>query len=374
MKKITILALHLNYGGIERFITNLANSLSNDYDVEIISTYKMTDKPFFKLNNNIKVKYLITNLKPNKEEINTYLKKFNIIKLTKELFKSMKILYLKKHLMIDFIKKCNSEIVISTRDIHNTWLGKYGRKEILKIGSEHNDSNSLKYIKKISKTAHKLDYFVVVSKKMKDDYTKYLKVPVIYIPNSIEKIPTSYSKLDTNNIISVGRLENVKGFEDLIEVFEIVISKNKNIKLNIVGSGSQKEILEEKINKLNLNNNVKLVGYKTEEELSNLYNESSIFVMTSHSESFGLVLLEAMSHKLPCIAFDSANGACEIIEDNINGYLIKNRNKEEMANKILELINHKEKREQIGTNALNNSKKYLSENIKKKWVDIFENK
>lgn len=374
MKKITILALHLNYGGIERFITNLANSLSNDYDVEIISTYKITDKPFFKLNNNIKVKYLITNLKPNKEEINKYLKKFNIIKLIKELMKSIKILYLKKHLMIEFIKKCNSDIVISTRDIHNKWLGKYGNINILKIGSEHNDSNSLKYIKKISHTANELDYFVVVSKKMKNDYLKYLNIPVIHIPNSIESMPKSISKLSTNNIISVGRLEQVKGFEDLIDVFKIVITKNKKIKLNIVGSGSQKELLQEKINSFKLNDNIQLVGYKNYEELSKLYNESSLFVMTSLSESFGLVLLEAMSHKLPCIAFDSATGACEIIDSNINGYLIKNRNKEEMANKILELINDKELKEKMGKNALNTSKDYLSENIKKKWVDIFERK
>ena len=72
MKKITILALHLNYGGIERFISTLANSISDDYDVEIVSTYKLQDKPFFKLKSNIKVKYLITGLKPNKDLIKNH--------------------------------------------------------------------------------------------------------------------------------------------------------------------------------------------------------------------------------------------------------------------------------------------------------------
>ena len=186
MKKITILALHLNFGGIERFITNLANSISEDYKVEIVSTYKLLDKPFLRLNDNITVKYLITDLKPNKNLVKKYLKEYNIIKLFKELIKSIKILYYRKSRMIKYIKDCDSDIVISTRDIHNKWLGKYGKSSVLKIGSEHNDIDSTKYIKTISNTAMKLDYFVVVSKKMVDDYKKYLNIPVIHIPNSIE--------------------------------------------------------------------------------------------------------------------------------------------------------------------------------------------
>lgn len=372
MKKITILALHLNYGGIERFITNLANSICDDYSVEIISTYKLLDRPFFKLNDDVKVKYLINNLKPNREVLKSSLKKLKLINFFKELFKSIKILYLKKHLMINYIKNCNSDIIISTRDIHNKWLGKYGKKDILKIGSEHNDIDSVNYVKEISKTAKKLNYFVVVSKKMKDDYLKYLDIPVIYIPNSIENLPLNVSNLDNNNIISVGRLESVKGYDDLIDVFKIIFTKNKRIILNIVGDGSLKEVLQKKISNLNLDNNIKLLGYKNNDELNKIYNNSCMYVMTSLTESFGLALIEAMSHKLPCIAFDSANGAREIINNNINGYLIKNRNKEEMADKILELINNKEKCKIMGNSAYNNSKNYLSKNIKQKWVDIFE--
>jgi len=372
MKKITILALHLNYGGIERFITNLANSISDDYEVEIVSTYKLSDKPFFKLNDNITVKYLITDLKPNKNLVKKYLTEHRFIKLFKELIKSIKVLHYKKCRMIKYIKKCDSDIIISTRDIHNEWLGKYGNSNVLKIGSEHNDIDSTKYIKTISNTAKKLDYFVVVSKKMVDDYKKHLNIPIIHIPNSIEKLPKSFSKFNKNNIISVGRLESVKGFEDLIDVIKIVVLKNKNVKLNIVGDGSQYKLLDNKINELGLQNNVNLLGYKNSKKLSELYNQSSIYVMTSLSESFGLVLLEAQSHKLPCIAFASANGAKELINNGVDGYLIGNRDKEKMANKILELINDKDKCKQLGEKALENSKKYLSKNIKQKWVDIFE--
>lgn len=374
MKKITILALHLNYGGIERFITNLANSISSDYNVEIVSTYKLLDKPFFKLNDNINIKYLITDLKPNRSLIKKYFKEHKFIKLFKEFIKSIKILYYKKSRMINYIKNSNSDIIISTRDIHNKWLGKYGRSNVIKIGSEHNDINSNEYIKKISKTAKNLDCFVVVSKKMVCDYEKYLNIPVIYIPNSIEKLPNSFSNLNSDNIISVGRLEKIKGYEELIDVFKIVINKNKKIILNIVGTGSEFDTLNDKIKKFKLENNIKLLGYKNPSELSKLYNNSSVYVMTSISESFGIVLIEAMSHKLPCVSFDSANGACEIIDNNRNGYLVSNRSKEEMASKILELIDNKEKCQELGNNAFIKSKEYLSKNIKQKWVDIFEKK
>ena len=158
----------------------------------------------------------------------------------------------------------------------------------------------------------------------------------------------------------------------MIDVFKIVNEKNKSVTLNIVGDGSEYENLNNKINELGLTKNVKLLGYKNAKELSNLYANSSIYVMTSLSESFGLVLLEAQSHKLPCIAMDSANGAKELIKNNVDGYLIENRDKEKMANMILELINDKDKCKEFGENAFNNSKAYLSSNTKKKWVDIFE--
>ena len=344
MKKITILALHLNYGGIERFITNLANSLSDNYEIEIVSTYKILDKPFFRLNNNVKVKYL-TELKPNRDVLKRKLKRFNLFGFIKELIKSI---------MKNKLSLCSFQ----TQEFFNNF--------------EMNIEPKPDSVLRVFLSIKKLDYLVAVSNKMYEDYKAYSNIPVIYIPNSIESMPKTVSKLNTENIITVGRLEKVKGFEDLIDIFKIIISKNEKIHLNIVGAGSDYDSLNSKIIKLKLQRNVKLLGYKTEEELDDLYNDSSLYVMTSFSESFGLVLLEAMSHKLPCIAFDSANGAKEIIKNGENGYLIGARDKEKMANKILNLINSKQELEYLGNNALNNSKEYLSKNIKQKWVDIFE--
>lgn len=376
MKKITILALHLGYGGIERCISNLVNSLCNDYEIEIISTYKLFDTPVFKIDDKVTIKYLITDMKPNKKEIKEALSKFKIITLVKELIKSKKILKLKKELMINYIKNCHSDIIISTRDIHNLWLSKYGNSSSLRIGWEHNfHNNDQKYINKIIKSVYGLNYFVLVSKSLKEFYEgKTVNCKCVYIPNSISYIPKNKSKLDGKNLISVGRLEVEKGYSDLIDVFEMVHKIYPDLKLNIIGDGSLREELQKKINKLNLSDNIILHGFKDSKYIEKELLKSSIYLMSSLTESFGLVLIEASSFGLPCIAFSSANGACEIIKDNWDGYLIENRDKEKMAKRIVNLIKNPERRIIMGDNAYKKSINYKADNIKDMWVKLFEEK
>jgi hypothetical protein len=95
MKKITIIALHLGYGGIEKCIANTANSLCEDYNINIVSVYKLYDKPPFKLNRKIKITYLMND--------DTALK----VDLYKKLFRKLKIIKLCKALYNDYLKKLN---------------------------------------------------------------------------------------------------------------------------------------------------------------------------------------------------------------------------------------------------------------------------
>ena len=91
MKKVAILALHLGSGGIERITTMLANNLCNDYKVEIVSTYKIFNKPFFNLDSRVSVKYLIPDMVPNEKEFKAALSDFRLIKASKEGKKALKI-------------------------------------------------------------------------------------------------------------------------------------------------------------------------------------------------------------------------------------------------------------------------------------------
>ena len=283
MKKITILALHLGYGGIENCISNLANSLVDDYEVNIVSTYKLYEKPVFKLNDKIKIKYLMTDLKPNKQELKQSLKKLKLITFFKELKKSLKVLKLKKNLMIEVIKNCDSDVIISTRDIHNNWLSKYGRDKTLKIGWEHNHHhNNKRYINKVTKSVLGLDYFVLVSKDLTKFYSEKLKdkkVKCVYIPNSINFFPQEKAKLETENLISIGRLSHEKGYLDLIDIFKELHQKYPDSKLNIIGDGPDRKKIEKKIRDNKLEDYIILHGFQ-EKEYINKYLEKEGYVNT----------------------------------------------------------------------------------------------
>lgn len=374
MKKITILALHLGAGGIERAITMLANSICNEYNVEIVSTYKLYDKPFFELSDKVKVTYLLPDLKPNKKEIKVALKKKKIITFIKESKKACVILYERKKMMINYIKNCNSDIIISTRDIHNEWLGKYAKKGIVKIGWEHNHhNNDNKYINKIVNSVKGLDYFILVSKELYEFYDNKVNPKCIYIPNSIDYFPKKLSSLKGKNIISVGRISKEKGFLDLVDVFERVHQIYPDWFLNIVGDGPEYDLLNNKIKNKGLDKSIILHGYQNRQYINELLKSSSIYVMTSYTESFGIVLLEAFAYGIPCIAFDSAKGAKEIIKDNWNGYLIANRDFEKMAKRICELIKSPERRMIMGDYGYKKAQEYDVNSIKELWIKLFAN-
>lgn len=374
MKKVTILALHLGAGGIERIVSMLANNLCNNYKVEVVSTYKLFNKPFFTLDDKISIKYLIPDLKPNREEIKKYLSDFRFIKAFKECIKALKILKLKKNTMIEYLKKCDSDVIISTRDIHNELLGKYGNKYSLKIGWEHNHhNNNSKYINKIVKSVENLDYFVLVSKELTDFYKNKVKPECIFIPNCIDFYPEKLSNLESKRILSVGRLSPEKDPMELLEVFNLVLKKFPDWHLDIVGDGVLRDKLEDRIEEMHLEKYITMHGNRNRDYINALLNNTSIFVTTSKTESFGIVVLEAFAYGVPVVAYSMAPGLAEIIGDNYDGFLINNHNREVMAKKIMQLIQDKNLRLTIGHNASKTSLKYNHEVIANMWIDLIEN-
>ena len=356
MKKITILCLHLGYGGIEVAISNLANMLIDNYDIEIVSNYNIYGKPFYKLDDRIKIKYLY-NGGPNKKE-----------------FKSaIKILYLKKKLMINYIKECDSDLIISTRVEITELLNKYYKGKGILISQEHaHHNNNQKYIGRVLKSLTNIDYFMPVSRKLTKFYEKKVKgkTKVLYSPLCVDYIPEKESKKENKNIVSIGRLSHEKGFLDLIDVFSLINKEDNECVLHIIGDGEEKTKIEEKINELNLIDNVILYGYKDKEFIREKLNDMSLYLMTSYEESFGLVLLEAAAFGIPAIAFSSAEGATEIIKDDVSGYIVNNRNKEEMKEKALELLNDKQKLALFGHEARLNAEDYSYDSVKEKWLSI----
>lgn len=362
---VTILALHLGYGGIEQYISSLTKMINKKID--IISTYKLYDSTPFEYRANIS--YLM-NYGPNTKEIKESFKNKRIINIINEGIKSLKILYLKKYENIEAIENINSKYIITTRDFHNELVGFYSRKDIIKIATEHNyHNNNKKYIRRIVNSVNNLNYFVLVSSYLKDYYKDKARIETVYIPNVIESLPRNKSNNYEHNLISIGRLSKVKAQEDLIELVYLLKKDYKDIKLTLVGDGEEKENLEKLIKEKKLTKNVKITGFLNKDEIAKELVNNNIFVTTSKSESFGLVAIEACSYHLPVVAFDSALGLKEILDNNC-GILIKNRDLKEMKNEIEKLFNDKKYRDEISKNGYLNSKKYLIYNVSEMWKKI----
>ena len=375
MKKITFLMLHLNYGGIEKQVTTLANKLSKEYEVEIISLYDiLSGESFYQLDDKVKIKYIF-NFGPNKDKIKDALKKFKLITLIKQLCRALKILYTKYFGLGKIIKNLNTDILISSRIEFSKQIK---RNDIITISQEHSFIDNEKYIKKVRKSFKHIKYLIVMTKGAKEKYDEWLKnekikPEVIVIPNIIKENESGkISNLNNRQIISVGRLEDVKDFYTLILVFSVIVKKYSNYILKIIGEGSMREKLEEQIKKCNLQKNVILTGRRTENEINNELIKSDVFVLTSKSESFSLVLCEAMNFGVPCIAFDVDVGPREIIQDGKNGFLIENRNVNLMIKKLDEILENIDKRKNMQVYARETSEKFYAKNVIEKWYNLFK--
>ena len=298
--KISIYALHLGFGGVEKYVITLANMLADAHDVEIISTYKMQDKPAFYVKPEVKIRYLIEGLKPNREEMRSALKKKNPLLILKEGWRSLKILCLKRHRNIVSLKHCRSDVIISTRIFHNLLIGKYACPDIVKITGEHNHhNNDPKYIASVISSCEGFDYFIPISKELCEYYCKDMKnigVETKYIRFCIDENPDKKKPVFAGkNLISVGRFSHEKGMIDLISLFRRLHAEDSSMLLNIVGDGEEYPVVSDLIRTYNLQDSIVLHGFRDKQYIYRLMQDMSLYVMTSYTESFGIVLLEAMS-------------------------------------------------------------------------------
>lgn len=374
MKKITFLMLHLNYGGIEKQVTTLANELAKKYDVEIISLYDLLNgKSFYNLDEKVNVKYIF-DCGPNKKEIKQALKRFKVITLFKEVVKSVKMLYTKYFGLKKIIDKIDTDVLISSRIEFSKQIS---RSDIITIAQEHSYIDTNKYIRKVRKSFNNINYLIVMTNKAKEKYNEWLediknKPQVVVIPNMVkENTSKEVSNLQNSQIISVGRLEQVKDFYTLILCFSILSKKYSNLTLKIIGEGSQKDFLKELIQRCGLETKVTLTGKLSEDEINKELLNSDVFVLTSKSESFSLVLCEAMNYGLPCVAFDVDVGPREIIKDNVTGFLVPDRKIDIMTEKISFLLDNASLRKKMGMKSNEFVKKYYPDNVINEWDKLF---
>ncbi|MDD2435779.1 MAG: glycosyltransferase, partial [Bacilli bacterium] len=304
MKKISILVLHMGFGGVEQAVSSLANMLVEKHHVEIVSLYKLENDCPFKLNKKINIKYLSI-YRPNKKEFKAAINNKNILKIITEGIKATKILYLRKKLMKKYIKKCDSNIIISSRILFHGLVGKYAKHNVIKIAQEHrHHNNECKYIATLIKNLNNIDYLMPVSQELTDCYSiilnKYNKhTKVIYIKHVLDSIPDKVTYKNNKKLITIGRLSPEKGYLDLIEIFKLLYKKDNEYTLDIFGDGIELLAIKEKINNYHLEKAITLHGFQKKDVINKYLEQSGLYIMTSYEESFGLVLIEAMAYGIP---------------------------------------------------------------------------
>ena len=278
----------------------------------------------------------------------------------------------KKKSLKKYLERSKSDIYITTSSEINNIINRYKKDSSYKIAWEHNHHNgNIKYANKVINSITNFDALVLVSNDLKKYYMNKVSCKTKFIPNTIENVP---AKLNNKKLISVGRLSKEKGYLDLLKMFNVLNGYDEEYTLDIIGDGYEKNELKEYIKQNHLSNKVHLHGFQKREYIDKLLSESTLYLMGSYTESFGIVLIEAMAYGLPCIAFSSAEGAREIIVNGKNGYLVENRNRVIMAKKIESLIKNKTKLKELSKNAKETAKLYTTDKIKEQWIELLEKK
>ena len=219
----------------------------------------------------------------------------------------------------------------------------------------------------------KADKIVVLTKSAEKYYGSILgasseRLCQIYNPIS-ENAGTSLSYcLDSQKIISVGRLSYPKNFDLLIDIAAEVLPKYPGWTWDIFGSGEEYDSLLSKIKAKGLEGRVNLLGQVS--DLYDRYPNYSFQVMTSRYEGFPMSLIEGMANRLPLISFDIETGPDEIIQDGVNGFLVPPENREEMADRVCRLIESPSLRKEFSEASYAFRTKYNLESIVLQWKEL----
>jgi len=214
-----------------------------------------------------------------------------------------------------------------------------------------------------------LDKIIVLSKADQIRYLNNLNINshVIYNPLTVN----NQGKVEVRNktFLAIGRLSTrTKGFDVLIKAFARFAAENKDWDLKIVGDGPEKEYLQSLINERKLEE--KIVIYPFTKDIETFYRMSSVFILSSRWEGFGLVLLEAMSFGLPIIASELPVTK-ELLDSKGVGLFFQNENIEDLCQKMIEMTNLEEnKLSEMSNNALLLAEKFSIDKIVLEWEEM----
>lgn len=357
MKKVCFFSGDITRGGgTERVSTMIANALAKqgNYQILFLSLVELAKEPFFSLEDGIE-RYVLGDrwMKPGPQ----YLKLIPILRR--------------------FLKQQEIDVIIDIDIVLDVLSIPAARGLGVKIISwEHfnyeYEMQSLyrRYIMKYS--VKRTDYIVTLTEGDKMAYMEKLSrvkaISAIY--NPMQELCYEEEAEKEKWLITVGRLIQRKGMDLLAEVACKVLPGNPDWKWLVVGDGEEHAFLKEFIQKHHLGGRLILTGRT--DDVNAYLKKAQIYVMTSRIEGLPMCLLEAKAFQLPSVSFDIPTGPNEIIEEGVNGYLIKAFDCENMAKKLDLLMRDDSLRKQFSEHARNHMEKFQMESILKNWNAVLK--
>jgi glycosyltransferase involved in cell wall biosynthesis len=248
---------------------------------------------------------------------------------------------------------------------------------------ETNDSNVFKrlfaqfWMKSLVSKLKRLDQLVVLTDKSKSSWPELSNVSVIPDPIPMNQGDRSHDSVQNQRpvplirrVVTIGRYAYQKGYDLLLQAWAEVEKHYPDWSLDIYGMGDQtsyRQLMSDlgiDARRCRLNGPV--------EDVVKTYTDSSVFVLSSRFEGFGLVLVEAMACGLPVVSFDCPAGPDEIITDGVDGLLVPSGDVHALAGKLMTLMADEALRERLGQQARQSARRYEMAAIATQWKDLFD--
>lgn len=360
-------------GGVERVVVVKANYFADKlgYDVTIIVTEGKLRDSFFPISDKVNIINYQLNFEelwrlPFWKKILVYLQKQRLYKkkMKEDLMRihpDFTISTLRRE--INFITKIDDgSIKIGELHVNRANYRNIGKRNLIKkIFAEY-------WVKSLLCHLRQLDKLIVLTESALCDWSELKNV--IKIPDPLPFKIDGKSNLNAKRVISIGRYAYDKGNDLLLRVWSLVEKEVPDWTLDIYGNG-EKEPYQIMIDELGLDQQ-RCHLYGPIPDVMKEYFSSSIFVLPSRFEGFGLVIVESMACGVPVISFDCENGPRSIISDGENGFLIPPFEIEAFAEKVMLLMKDEELRKMLGDNARRSVSQYNLDKIGIQWKHLFE--
>lgn len=352
--KILFLVNHFaEFGGIQRMLNNKILAFKKQANCEIVLVTRFQNNRDYLYESHQLTKKYDLNLDGNMSFFGNQVIKFRFYKKISKIIKDEK-----------------PDVVITTLTSFYSLILPFISKKTPKILEFHSTASTMKAGQwKFKRLIYKwYDAVVVLNKDEKNNYD--LKNTFV-IPNFVhEENLITYPEFNKrkHTLIAAGRIEPVKQFDHLILAWAQISTQYPEWRLEIYGDGNEKSALQSLIQENQLSNTVHLMG--NTKNLFHIMREASIYCMTSLTDCFPMVLLEAKQAGLPIISYDCPYGPKNIIHHNTDGLLIEKDNTTAFSNAIEKLIMNTDMRENMSINSFKNAEEFSSGSIVKLWFSL----